>query len=125
MDITGGKSKWEEKLIRSKTIDTLILEYGDPYFIKIDVEGHESKVLSGLGSPVPAISLEYTGGYTDQFMSCIVELDRLGYSKYMIFSPYKTVINGKKTKRFTIYESSRNEFVDYYGNLKNMSKEIF
>jgi FkbM family methyltransferase len=40
------------------TLETLIRAYGSPYFIKIDVEGHEPDVLRGLRRPVPYISFE-------------------------------------------------------------------
>lgn len=43
------------------TIETLILEYGEPDFMKIDTEGHEAAVISGLRYPVSALSLEVCG----------------------------------------------------------------
>src|SRR5207247_1008105 len=63
--------KWVEKLRRDEQasfatelaveairLDTLIAHYGRPFFIKIDVEGYELKVLRGLRSPVPYIAFE-------------------------------------------------------------------
>lgn len=44
------------------TLDHMIETYGIPDFIKIDTEGHEHKVLSGLSHPVKALSFEYHGG---------------------------------------------------------------
>src|SRR5688572_7665323 len=48
---------------RSKTIDTTTLDdlmskYGKPFFIKIDVEGHELNVLRGMHRSVPYLSFE-------------------------------------------------------------------
>lgn len=57
--------RWNEKLKFTETIkvpvttlDLLIQKYGQPYFIKIDVEGFELEVLKGLNDAVPYISIE-------------------------------------------------------------------
>jgi FkbM family methyltransferase len=39
--------------IRTTTLDQLFRDYGVPFFVKIDVEGHELSVLLGLQKPVP------------------------------------------------------------------------
>lgn len=44
------------------TIDELIKEFGLPAFLKIDVEGWEIHVLSGLSVPVPMLSFEFHSG---------------------------------------------------------------
>lgn len=45
--------------VRVTTIDKLIECYGEPHFIKIDVEGYELQTLRGLSYRVPFVSLEY------------------------------------------------------------------
>lgn len=40
------------------TIQELVNEFGQPYFIKIDAEGFEQKILSALPSTVPCLSFE-------------------------------------------------------------------
>lgn len=45
--------------IRMTTLDNLITKYGEPAFIKIDVEGFELEVLKGLSRPVKMLSIEY------------------------------------------------------------------
>jgi len=40
------------------TLDALMDEFGEPDFIKIDVEGHEKNVLQGLSRRVPCLSME-------------------------------------------------------------------
>ncbi|MGI8599481.1 MAG: FkbM family methyltransferase [Chitinophagaceae bacterium] len=57
--------KWNEKIkydhvipVESTTLDELIIKYGKPDFIKIDVEGYELEVLKGLSQPISDISLE-------------------------------------------------------------------
>jgi FkbM family methyltransferase len=53
------------------TLDTLIARHGRPEFLKIDVEGFEPEVLSGLSQPVPALSFEYHGTLPDASAECL------------------------------------------------------
>jgi hypothetical protein len=47
-------------MIEQTTIDNLIEKFGNPAFIKIDVEGYELEVLKGLSKETNLISFEYT-----------------------------------------------------------------
>jgi FkbM family methyltransferase len=47
-----------ERKIQTTTIENLITTYGTPFFIKVDVEGHEVNVLRGMKQPVPYVSFE-------------------------------------------------------------------
>ena len=52
--------KWNRKqTVFIDTLDSLIAQYGVPAFMKIDVEGFEDQVVSGLSIPVGAISMEF------------------------------------------------------------------
>jgi hypothetical protein len=44
--------------VETTTLEELIAAYGRPFFIKIDVEGHEPSVLRGLKDPIPYLSFE-------------------------------------------------------------------
>lgn len=55
------KINWDKtRTIDMITLDSLIATYGNPDFIKIDVEGFELEVLKGLTQNVNVLSLEYT-----------------------------------------------------------------
>jgi len=47
-----------ERQVETTTLETLIAIHGMPFFIKIDVEGHEPSVIRGLNRPVPYLSFE-------------------------------------------------------------------
>jgi FkbM family methyltransferase len=44
--------------VETTTLEELIRFHGRPFYIKIDVEGHEASVLKGLRSIVPFVSFE-------------------------------------------------------------------
>lgn len=60
------------------TLDQLVADYGEPKFIKIDVEGFESEVLSGLSRTVPALSIEWTPEFPENTRACLRHLMTLG-----------------------------------------------
>lgn len=64
------------------TLDMLAERYGLPRFVKIDVEGYEEQVLSGMSFSPEFLSFEYHTEATDSLAQC---LDRLkGYSFNLI-----------------------------------------
>jgi FkbM family methyltransferase len=64
------------------TLDYLIDRYGEPAFIKIDVEGYEPQVLRGLSHPVRALSFEFLRDILDQTADSLATLDELGPYSY-------------------------------------------
>jgi FkbM family methyltransferase len=46
------------KQVDTVSIEDLIATYSSPFYIKIDVEGHESSVVRGMARPVPYLSFE-------------------------------------------------------------------
>lgn len=60
------------------TIDALIARFGEPAFVKIDVEGHEPSVVAGLSRPLAALSFEYLPAALDAVQACLARLAVLG-----------------------------------------------
>ena len=64
------------------TLDGLIARFGEPAFVKIDVEGSEPDVLAGLGRPLASLSFEYLPGALDAVHACVARLAALGRYRY-------------------------------------------
>ena len=75
--------KWtKSRMVPVTTLDALIKKYGLPVFCKIDVEGFESSVLTGLSQPIPYLSFEFTREFFDDAKPCINHLLSLGYVRF-------------------------------------------
>lgn len=82
---TACLTGWETELdVEMTTLDKLMLEFGRPTFIKIDVEGYEPEVLSGLSSPVRALSFEFTPERLEDSFLCIDRCVELGMSQFSV-----------------------------------------
>ena len=70
--------------VPQSTLDTLIARYGGPALIKIDAEGAEAAILSGLRAHPPslrAVSFEYVPELHDRADVCLQILTGLGAAK--------------------------------------------
>jgi FkbM family methyltransferase len=75
--------RWDRGIpVRVTTLDALVARYGEPAFCKIDVEGAELDVLSGLSYPLKALSFEYIPAATDVAVACVGRLGELGRYEY-------------------------------------------
>jgi FkbM family methyltransferase len=64
--------------VETVTMEDLINEYGLPFFVKIDVEGHEASVLRALRHPVPYLSFEVNlPEFKEEGLQCVELLKRL------------------------------------------------
>ncbi len=72
-------NNWQSTIqVPISTMDALIAKYGVPLFCKIDVEGFEHEVLSGLHTSIPVISFEYcVPEFTGKALDCINYLNTL------------------------------------------------
>jgi FkbM family methyltransferase len=66
------------------TLDNLIARFGRPAFVKIDVEGFEDKVISGLSVPVGALSLEFTPEFIKSTHKCIDHLCEIADPRFQV-----------------------------------------
>lgn len=99
-----------------RTIDSLIREFGKPFYIKIDVEGYEDYVLKGLTEPIPYISFEYTNGHDKSFKRSLDILKNLGYKKFVMFD----CCRDKKKKKYRTEQVFDNVFdcIVYFSQMK-------
>ena len=70
--------RWTEtESVPLTTLDELIKAHGLPHYCKIDVEGHEKEVLSGLSSIIPIISFEFLFPFKEKSIACILQIKKL------------------------------------------------
>jgi FkbM family methyltransferase len=78
----------QTKLVGTTTIDELIVQYGVPFFVKIDVEGNELSTLRGLHRPVPCLSFEVNlPEFRPEGVACVQVLGRLDREGKFNFTP--------------------------------------
>lgn len=71
----------QTKSVETTTIDDLIAQHGVPFFVKIDVEGHELSALRGLHQSVPYLSFEVNlPEFRPEGLECVRLLAGLAHS---------------------------------------------
>ena len=77
------QSLWDsEVVVEITTLDCLIERFGQPRYIKVDVEGFEFEALNGLTKKAGIISFEFTSEFLVNAHQCVQYLRGLGYSKF-------------------------------------------
>ena len=78
-DADFSRVRWNRSLeVEVTTLGALVRRFGRPAFVKIDVEGAELAVLTGLTEPVPFVSFEYLTTALDAVEQCVGRLSALG-----------------------------------------------
>ncbi len=74
--------------VETTTLEELIRSYGLPFYIKIDVEGHEVSVLKGMRSVVPFVSFEVNlPQFGPEALQCIELLENLASGGHFNYAP--------------------------------------
>ncbi len=75
--------RWDTMIsVPTVTLDELITQHGEPQFCKIDVEGYEQEVLTGLSQPIPTLSFEYIPVAVSRAIACVERTRALGDYRY-------------------------------------------
>jgi FkbM family methyltransferase len=102
-------SKWDEKItVDITTLDELIKKFGDPKYIKIDVEGFEHEVILGLTKKSGIISFEFTSEFIEDAFKSIDYLISLGYLDFNYSLGERRKFYTRWTTAHTIKENIKN-----------------
>jgi len=68
----------QKKSVETTTLEQLTVTHGLPFFVKIDVEGHELSTLRGMRRPVPYLSFEVNlPEFRQEGLQCLEVLENL------------------------------------------------
>ena len=76
--------KYEEITVNTITIDKMILLFGEPELIKIDVEGGEYECIKSLTKKVSNLCFEWASEMNDVSFKCLDHLYSLGFRNFHI-----------------------------------------
>lgn len=73
-----------ESQVPTISIDKLILLYGIPDLLKVDVEGAECTVLKSLTQKVPLVCFEWAAEWRTQNLECVAYLASIGFTQFAV-----------------------------------------
>jgi FkbM family methyltransferase len=77
--------QWDRTIqVNMLTLDSLIRDYGEPRYVKVDVEGFETRVFEGLSKKTGVLSFEFASELLSDTEICIGRLLDLGYSCFNV-----------------------------------------
>ncbi len=85
--------------VRVTTLEHLIKKYGMPDFCKIDVEGSEPQIFSGLKSKIPILNFEFHSDDPALVKTCLEKLTRIGFTEFNFVMEENTKFAEKKWVR--------------------------
>mgnify|MGYP001374673666 CR=1 FL=1 len=120
----------EQEPVNTDMLDNMISKYGVPNFIKIDVEGYEYEVLTGLSDPdsVNLVSIEFTPELKHNTKKCMDYLISIGCDLEFNYSDgetgvftYENWLDYDSMWDILSKDESRYTFGDVYIKNKNYS----
>jgi FkbM family methyltransferase len=109
-----------ERQVETITLEELMATHGIPFFIKIDVEGHEPSVLRGLNRPVPYLSFEVNlPEFKLEGLQCINILREIA-----AHGQFNYTVNCQRGLMFDQWMAHR-EFTRIFEECKEASIEVF
>jgi FkbM family methyltransferase len=108
----------EKREVETVTLEQMILTYGRPFYIKIDVEGYELNVLRGLQTLVPYLSFEVNlPDFRREGEQCIARLGKMAAN---------ALFNCAVGNRLMFREwMSDDDFAKAFAEIKEPSVEVF
>jgi FkbM family methyltransferase len=111
---------WNKQItVQTNTLDNMILKYGKPKFIKIDVEGYELNVLKGLTEHINCISIEFNPELCSNTVECIEYIDKLNSGNTIFNYGYRN----DKDFKFGNW-LSKSEIVEYLSSVNDFRFEF-
>jgi FkbM family methyltransferase len=107
------------------TLKTLAERHGFPVFVKIDVEGFEYQVISGMSFNPRFVSFEFGARHKQSALQCISDLGRRGYrfnpiiGRVFAFDFERWISAQEATDWLTKYSVDRGEYGDMFARLES------
>jgi FkbM family methyltransferase len=121
---------WDEEVdVTLYTLDQLVAWFGVPAFTKIDVEGSELDILTGLSQPLPALCFEFACEFMEHSERCVERLLTLGdyrfnYSRDLEFRFLsRRWLSGRELMATMARESGRFFCGDIWADLRDAASD--